>query len=91
MSKLKIYGMVTAVLLLAAALFARFTDEATAANYVLPLMSLAMVILSVIDIIAYRKDKREGREPGITALIRIISLIVIALLLITATVINLVL
>ncbi len=90
MSKLKIYGMITAAVILVIALIARFTDE-TAANFILPLMAIAVAALSVIDIIAYRKDKREGSEPGIASLIRIISLIVIALLLIVATVINIIL
>ena len=90
MNKLKIYGIITAALILMLAILARFTDEA-AANFILPLMAIAMAALSVIDIIAYRKDKREGSEPGIASLIRIISLIVVALLLIAAAVINTVL
>ncbi len=91
MNKLKLYGMITAVLLLAAALFARFSDGDAAAGFVLPFMAIAMALLSVIDIIAYRKDKKEGSAPGLSAIIRIISLIIISLLLIAAMVINLVL
>ncbi len=91
MSKLRIFGMIIAILLLILALAARFTDKNTAAAVVLPIMSLVAVALAVVDILAYRKDKREGKQPGLASLIRIISLIVITLLLIAAAVINIVL
>ena len=91
MSKLRIYGMITAVILLILAIIARFTDENTAAMVVLPTMSLVAVSLAVFDILAYCKDKRGEKEPGLGALIRIISLIVITLILIATAVINIIL
>ncbi len=88
MSKLRICGMIAAVILLILAVFARFTDEKTAALTVLPVMSVAAASLAVVDILAYQKDKREGKHPGLAAVIKIISLVVITLLLIAAVVIN---
>ena len=88
MSKLRIYGVFIAVIFLCLAIFARFTDESTAARVVLPIMSLVAVSLAVVDILAYRKDKRVGKDPGISGVIRIIGLVVITLVLILAAISN---
>ena len=87
MNKLKLSGIIAAFLLLMLALAAKIIGVG-ASTVILPLMALITATLAVIDIIIYRKKQNDAFKTG--AIIRIISLIVITLLLLTASVINII-
>lgn len=88
MNKLKLSGIIAAFVLLILALAAKIIGTGTS-TFILPLMALITAALAVIDIIIYRKKQNDTFKAG--AIVRIISLIVITLLLLTASVINIIL
>ncbi len=87
MNKLKLSGIIAAFVLLILALAAKLIGTG-APTVILPLMALITATLAVIDIIICRKKQNDTFKTG--AIIRIISLIVITLLLLTASVINII-
>ena len=80
--------MIMAVVVLVLTLIARSTEENAVVLVVLPIMLLAAISLVVIDILAYREDKKNGKQPGFATFIRSISLVVTTLLFVAAVLIN---
>lgn len=68
------------------ALAAKSGGTVTASRVMLPLLALTSACLAAVDIIAYRKDKKEDTTVQVTELIRIVGLIVLTVLLVISVI-----
>ncbi len=90
MNKYKLIGLAIALVLLIAALAAMQFDENQSMSLMLPIITVGLWALTIVDIISYKKSNGESKMQRGVELMRVISLGVLSVLLTIAVILSII-